>query len=245
MPKSPNADLAISVRAARAAIATLMLVALAACSSRTDDWFPLAGGRSWQYHVERTTMDGTTALKHIVESRGETGWSGQQVSEQRTLAGTSYFYRRANRGVELVARRLAGDAPLVAQQPPILLLPPDPQPGQSWEQEIATTVLENSGPPWETLFRIKQSIPVSYRVEKLTETVTVPAGTFENCLVIRASGKTTAEVGNYIRRATISVDMTEWYARGVGLVRSQRIERTDADALNFGELTMELEHVHK
>jgi hypothetical protein len=50
-----------------------------------------------------------------------------------------------------------------------------------------------------------------------------------------------ADVGNYIGRTTIEVRTTDWFAPAVGLVLSERVERTGASALDFGRVTLTLD----
>ena len=77
-------------------------------------------------------------------------------------------------------------------------------------------------------------------VEHTAASVVVPAGRFDECLLVSGHGTTTADVGNYLGRTEIKVSTEDWFAPGVGLVKSIRTELTSSDALNFGRLSMEL-----
>ena len=103
-----------------------------------------------------------------------------------------------------------------------------------------TAVLENTGPPWETLFRIRVPVTMHYRVAELGQSVETPAGRFSDCALVVGQGSANADVGNYIGRTSIEVSSRAWYARGVGLVRLERDETTTADAISAGHITMEL-----
>jgi hypothetical protein len=197
------------------------------------DWFPLAPGRVWQYRVERTTMDGTRALRHIVHSVAVPPGSAL-TGLRRTLDGREFGYASADAGLFRINERGAR----------VLVLPDDVAPGTSWQAPTTTTVLENTGPPWETLFRINVPITLRYSVVATDASVATPAGRFDRCLLIEGRGRTSADVGNYIGRAAIDVTTREWFARDVGLVRLEREERTDAKALSAGRLVLELDHWH-
>ena len=83
---------------------------------------------------------------------------------------------------------------------------------------------------------------MQFQVAGLDAAVSVPAGNFKNCLKISGFGETNVDVGNYIGRTVITVQVERWYAKGVGLIKSVRKETTTADAINLGTLTLELEY---
>ncbi|MEQ8234876.1 MAG: hypothetical protein RKL32_24455, partial [Gammaproteobacteria bacterium] len=116
-------------------------------------WFPLAPGRVWQYQVERTTMDGTRALRHVVHSVAVPPGSAL-TGLRRTLDGREIGYTRADAGLFRIDPRGAR----------ALVLPDDVTPGTSWQAPTTTSVLENTGPPWETLFRITVPVTLQYSV---------------------------------------------------------------------------------
>ncbi|MEQ8661206.1 MAG: hypothetical protein RLW62_10345 [Gammaproteobacteria bacterium] len=209
-----------------------LLAAATGCERTPGDphWFPLEPGRVWQYRVERTTMDGTRALRHVVHSARVPADSGL-AGLRRTLDGRRLRYVRTAQGLFRIDAH--GDRELV--------LPPAPAALASWQGSSTTSVLENTGPPWETLFRINVPVALRYTVTSTDASVETPAGHFEDCLLVEGRGSASADVGNYIGRAAITVETREWFARDVGLLRLEREERTDAAALSGGRLVMELD----
>lgn len=223
----------------RAALAAL-LITLGACDQGPASYFPLDPNRYWQYDVVRTTMDGSKHQKYLIETQAPREWNGATVQVRQTVDGHQFFYREYADGINRVARKLSAEATATATEPAVLVLPRSPAVGDSWQQLSHTAVLENTGPPWETLFRITQPVKLDFTVASTSDTVRVGAGIFSNCLRVVGHGRFSAEVGNYIGRAEISVNVTEWYAPNVGLVRSERVETTNAQALNHGSIVMEL-----
>lgn len=214
---------------------------LCACGRTADSerYFPLAPGFAWHYRIERTTMDGTTELRHAVATRAvpeRLAASGMR----ETLAGQRYLYHVTPEGVFRTAGAAAGGAPDAVE--PAMVLPATLTPTRTWRVHSHTSVLENTGPPWESLFRMTVPIALEYRVESLTATVDTPAGRFEHCLLLSGRGTTHTETDSYLGRTRIAIALLEWYAPGVGLVRMERDETTDAAALARGRLVMELEH---
>lgn len=223
----------------RAAVAAL-LVALGACDEGPASYFPLDPDRYWQYDVVRTTMDGRKNQKYLIETQAPREWNGATVHVRQTVDGHQFYYREHADGINRVARKLNTEATASATEPAVLVLPRSPAVGDSWRQLSHTAVLENTGPPWETLFRITQPVELDFTVASTSDTVRVGAGNFSDCLRVVGHGRINAEVGNYIGRAEISVNVMEWYAPNVGLVRSERIETTNAQALSHGSIVMEL-----
>ncbi len=223
----------------RAALAAL-LITLGACDQHPASYFPLDPDRYWQYDVVRTTMDGRKKQKYLIETRAPREWNGMNVHVRQTVDGHQFFYREYADGISRVARKLNAEAAATATEPAVLVLPHSPAVGDSWRTQSHTAVLENTGPPWETLFRITQPVELDFTVASTSDTVRVGAGDFSDCLRVVGNGRFSADVGNYIGRAVISVSVTEWYAPNVGLVRSERIETTDAQALSHGSIVMEL-----
>ena len=227
------------------AAALVVFLFVTACTKEVD-YFPLAAGHVWQYKIARTTMDGTEAQKYVLESRAAVDLNGKPMGRQRTLDGREYYYETlAGGGIQLSAYKLPGHRdPEVASHPRIVL-PQVLATGTSWQRQTHTQVLENSGPPWETLFRINVPVEMDYIVASDRESIRVPAGTFHNCVKIVGTGNTNADVGNYVGHAVISVQVVEWYAPQVGLVQLRRTETTDAQALNRGVIEMKLETHYK
>lgn len=222
--------------------ALLVLAALLAGCDREADaahYFPLEPGRSWHYRIERTTMDGQRRLRHAVHSRVVP--QGVTADALRvTLDGRPYLYAVDPQGIFRLnppaAERAAPD-----HAEPVLILPHDFATRSDWQAWSVTAVLENSGPPWETLFRITTPVHMRYRVETFDATVETPAGRFHDCLLVSGQGAANIDVGNYIGRTRVDVATREWFAPGVGLVRMERDEKTGATALSGGRLVMELD----
>ncbi|MGR8918292.1 MAG: TapB family protein [Gammaproteobacteria bacterium] len=222
-------------------LAQLGLLALAACLAACGDggvgspYFPLEPGRNWQYRVVRTTMDGTTELRHAIRTVAPPqGFA----AARKTLDGRVLLYTVDAAGVHRIEPQAEQGSAAWRRS---MVLPHEIAADTTWQAPGRTAVLENTGPPWETLFRINVELDMSYRVEALAASVDTPAGRFEDCLVVRGRGRTNADVGNYIGHTEIEVESREWYAPGVGLVRMERRETTGASALDRGSVSMELD----
>lgn len=212
--------------------------------STSERYFPLKAGYHWLYEVERTTEDGVNELRHVITNRAAQASTGEAIVRE-TLHGHRYFYRQTDNGIERTGAVLnpalsSGIRNYEAVSRAYTVLPQTLKTGQRWRSQSRTSVLENSGPPWETLFRIDVPLTLEYEVESSDAVIQTAAGEFSHCLLIRGHGRANADVGNYIGHTSIEVHTREWYAPGVGLVRIERDEKTTAEALESGRLVVSL-----
>lgn len=239
MPRMPDRS-SIFISKLLAVLAALVSLAGTGCERAVGaaDYFPLEPGHHWQYRIERTTMDGHTELRHVVET-GSVPPGAAFDAMRVTAGGLRYRYEIDEDGIFRVDLQPAG--PTHGEPQRTLVLPHHLDETSSWQTRSHTAVLENSGPPWETLFRITTPVAMKYRVEQTDADIDTPAGRFKDCLVIRGVGSASVDAGNYIGRTRIEIASREWFAPGVGLVRMERDEATGAPALSGGRLLVELD----
>ena len=241
--KALEAGKVLAAAAARVSIGHLAALLVAAAHTGcggTGEHFPLDPGINWLYEIDVRTMDGEFAKRYPVRTGSPTRFRDEAVYPQVTLAGERTYYARRDDGIWRVARQArASNAPVPYLQPS-LVLPATLDGDVEWQGRTVTRVLEHTGPPQETLFQIREVVPMRYRLTVEDSPVEVPAGTFSDCVKVVGEGTVNADVGNYIGRTTIRVETTDWYAPGVGLVRAERTETTTSEAIDFGRMVMEL-----
>ena len=230
-------------RAPAALLGMLLAIMLCGCERARPEqnYFPLTAGLQWQYRITRTTMDGARELRYSIAVGQHAVDEPADVRTRVTLDGRRYVYRVNEAGIYRVAmqgRAGQGQADDDAQQ---MVMPAHLKITQQWQGRTATSVLESSAAPWESLFRVHVPLEMRYRVESLSASVDTPAGHFTRCLLVAGRGSTESELGNGIGRAKLEITSREWYAPDVGLVRMERNEQTSAKALSGGSLVMELD----
>jgi uncharacterized protein DUF3108 len=217
-----------------------LLLFCVSCSKNENSYFPLSKGYKWQYDVTLITRDGLSKQKYILNNLGEGQLEGKPVYLRQSLDDTILYYSVSDEGIyylgnidsQSIEHEFIEDIQLVIPKPLTV--------GTEWEQTTITKLLKKTGPPQKTVFEIFAKVPLEVKVESLTETVTVAAGNFQNCMKITMSGFEFKNAGNYIGLTMVSVEQTNWYAPGVGLIKMERIETTQRKALDKGSLSLEL-----
>ena len=98
-----------------------------------------------------------------------------------------------------------------------------------WQTQTTTQLLGD---------RIK--ITLESTLETVEETITVPAGTYEKCIRVVSTGSATKNLGPFMGTANITVEEHNWYAPGVGLLKSIRKEQSNHMMLGSGEISLQL-----
>lgn len=214
---------------------------LAACGEeqRSDDYFPLAAGLRWEYRVVTTTRQSVERSEYAVENLGQTDVDDELYWLRRSSSGIDYYLQRDDSGVYRRGKRtLIEDTPRWDEQRRYVLKQPFTVQTQ-WEAESHPYILQRLH-PFEERFTRSQRFLMSYRIDAIDETVTVPAGTFEHCLKVRGEAVAPILADPAIGVSEVPVTTEEWYAPGVGLVRLSRREELNTTQVFGGEIVMEL-----
>ena len=217
------------------------------CQRAPDDveYFPLTPGITWQYRLTRTTMDGSREQRYALANVALAASDDPSLHIRETLDGQRYYYRQTEAGITRIGTRRRRGNRIVEDDRLQLVFPAHPQLATAWQAPTTTSVLENSGPPWENTFRVMVPVTMQYRVRSLTASVDTPAGRFPDCLLMAGEGHTTVDVGSNLGSTEITISSREWYSPHAGLVRLERDEHTSAPALGHGSIVMELDNWHR
>ena len=94
-------------------------------------------------------------------------------------------------------------------------------------------------------YRATTNFEIEYQIISKNEIVKTPLGKFENCLLVKGIGKTKFIGDSEIGSIEISITSNEWYAKGIGLIKSIREEKTDSDLFGTTIMTQVLENFEK
>lgn len=197
-------------------------------------WLPLHDGIRWVYDAQRSNMEQiigggpghesrisrvrVEGLDAVPGAPGSYRWSvywgdGEGFDQRRPDAGVAWIVRsRAGDLVETAVERrtaLGGPVSMVTHLPdPVLRLKRDARPGDRWP----------------TTHHWGEEMLHSHTEVLGYEEVHVPAGTFSHCLKLRTSFSVKRPSGPSPPEEEIEIELVEWYAKGIGLVRqSQRV----------------------
>ena len=227
------------------------LVFLNACSEQPqgDIYFPLQEGLEWHYTLTTEYENESSTRELTINSLG-----------QQTLADKSYFIRRTSSGIDYLInfdesgvyreglRTLVELKPRLDEEKRYIFKYPL-EVDSNWLEVSRPLVLLNVFPFTRKVTGML--FPLSYRIESLDETVTVPAGTFTHCLKVVGEG--VAEIFTDAVRGLneIPIKVEEWYAPSVGLVKQVRYEMdgqtikiSDTPAYVGGNSRLELVRYH-
>ena len=221
--------------------ALFSLCLLSACGQSVSDYFPLDAGKYWRYQMTYQTMDGTFKGIYAVENLPSHKIDDQVFYVQQLLDGSFDYFQKDEKGLLLKGREKTVDLDTRYTDAMHYIFQFPLQVGTMWEDTVLSKVLIKTGPTQKTAFHIVAKVPVTAKIESMTETVTVPAGTFYNCMRVEISGNVFTDVGNYVGRTIVRLSETNWYAPGVGLIKSIRKESTKHKALDKGEIMLVLE----
>ena len=207
---------------------------LFACTNPQEGntYFPLQKNLVWKYQVETKYNNETIKDTLSITSLGKQMVGGKSYYIRRTSSGIDYYINFDDQGVYREAKRT-----MVEIKPR-----PDPekrfifkfplQPDTNWRQVSQPLVLLYVFPFRQRLTGIQ--IPMSYHIDSLDAEVTVPAGTFKNCLKITGEGFTEIFTDSINGFYKIPIEVEEWYAPDIGLVKQVRYE-LDGETISISE----------
>lgn len=217
----------------------LCLAVLVGCSEQPKGFFPLDKGLVWHYRVTTERNNGIQQSRFDVRAMGSVTRDGQKQYIRRTSAGTDYMLVADELGVYRVAKRtIVEDHPRADPSPRFVLRNPL-QVGTEWVALTHAYVLIRIH-PFEESLSDGTNFNMNYVIESTDASVTVPAGRFEHCILVRGDANMEIYSDAVHGFSEIPVVTREWYAEGVGLVKLERTERLETDVFSGGTQTFEL-----
>ena len=115
-----------------------------------------------------------------------------------------------------------------------LVLPNPIKVGDKWEVDSKTYLILKRYPYYD--YRATTNFKINYEVISKKGFIRTPLGKFSNCIYLKGTGKTKFIGDSEIGAIEINISSEEWYAKGIGLIKSKRIEETNSDL--FGKTIM-------
>ena len=239
------APTAVSALSVLWALSAMTVAALAASCGRKPEpiWFPLNSGASWRYAVTTETDNLARQSIQSIRVTGHSQLRGQPVYTRRSEAsdniGVEYLLQVRDDAIVRIAQRTDLQALPVADEKPRTVMPLPLALGASWNTlTVSYAVLRRTEYPRE--LKYGRQLMMTYTVESMDEKVEVPAGVFEHCARVEGRADLTiyADPVSGFRKTPIRT--TEWYCKGVGLVKLLRTESIDTSFFIGGKVAMVL-----
>lgn len=189
---------------------TFVLLLTTGCANQGEELYPLAEERTWTYQLSTESAFGSTKnMALTITNMPERELDGKSVIPQRTEAEGQTFFSFVGSDAEGIFI-LGNQGPNAAEPeivtPTAYLLRQPYEQGTTWQYQ--SSGLGSPGGEVPTL---------QATIESTEETVTVPAGTFSDCLKVVAKGE---QRGGFMNQSTIAIEESSWFCPRVGLVRS-------------------------
>ena len=204
------------------------------CGYETDDYFPLEKGKLLKYHVDFFDGEGIKKESKLIytvidDGHNESkllGNSGQLITYSHEKGGI----KRKNIeyigsiNVANVERKMMKDRELdhfVLKYPLEI--------GTNWKINDLTRLKMKIG--YDKVFETWLPFNLENTISSVNEKVKINNKTFKNCIKVVGKGKTSYNVGPPLGNINIEILNTDWYAPGVGLVKTVRIEQSDSEIM--------------
>lgn len=210
------------------------------------EWMPLAQGRSHTYRV--TTVAGDAAesgspevTEWTLASLGPgplTGWEGQTIWLRHHSEGVTYFLQASDQGIRRVATQADIDAEPTADPEPRWVLKAPIRVGTEWTTPTVPYLLARKN-EYPRELKHTHKLPMTWRIDRVDDTVTTPAGTHSPCLRVEGQGELNLYTDPVNGFRNVPIVGREWYCKGVGLVKFEREEAVPKGFMTGGRITAE------
>ena len=220
-------------------------MATSGCGRKAEEYFPLEKGRYWEYQMKVSILGHDAIQKQVYRNQGSGEFDGKRVQIREYPGGGHGYFRVTREGVERVASAGLSSEDLKADPPGTFMLKMPYKKGTTWKATSRLSLIESrTFEPSDRIIPLHIPVRMSFVIEADDDVVRVPAGEFSHCLRVHGTGDLTIRVDRGYHRAYIQVDEVDWYAPGVGLVKSQRSEASDSYFLKTGTYLLELQQAH-
>ncbi|MFK8068883.1 MAG: hypothetical protein AB8D52_11610 [Gammaproteobacteria bacterium] len=206
------------------------LLFLFGCSSDQSGYFPLEEGHWWEYQETLVIRKESHVRRRIVNNAEPVIIENEKLYVRESQGVDRQFFRKTEEGVFRV---------IPDQKKSELILPTDQKLNWSLESRLGVIESRTFAREDKILTRPKP-IKIDYKIVSTDEAVVVSAGRFKHCLKVVGTGLIAVKVDRRNSTAEIEIESIDWYAPGVGLVKTERTERSKSTFLIQGFYTLEL-----
>ena len=205
-------------------------------------YFPLEAGHRWQYELASEWENNTIEREPLVlRTLGQEALeSGAKAWRRRSDSGVDYWLRADETGIYRVATKTDLQEEPAMDQPVRHVLKMPLSVGTSWQAPTTTYLLRRNADFPPEIRHSHKPVLMTYRIEALGQTVVTRAGSFSDCIKVAGSAIIKLFADPVAGFRDLPLNNTEWYCKGVGLVKMQRDEPAKSTFLTGGTMTLEL-----
>lgn len=220
-----------------------ILTACAPPPPDSTDYFPLENGRAWTYDLT-TALEGHSPTTETlsVNAREAQNMGGDPAHRRHTSSGNDYWIRSDKTGVYRIASRNPLDRHTLADEPHRYVLQRPYAVGTQWQNLTTAYVLQRRSEVPKEIRRTHKPFAMTYTIESMDDGVTVPAGSFRQCMRVGGKAAVRVYVDAQFAWRDIPLITREWYCPGIGLVKMERDEPSPSRFMLGGSITMALRH---
>jgi len=222
----------------------LAAVLLAGCSGppASVSYFPLEAGHRWVYEQASEWENNTSEREALVLSTlGEESLeAGGRAWRRRSDTGVDYWLRADDTGIYRVASKTDLDAEPAADKAARYVLKMPLAVGTSWQASTNTYLMRRNADFPPEIRHSHKPVTMTYRIEALGDKVSTRAGNFSDCVRVQGTAILRLFADPVSGFRDMPITTTEWYCKGVGLVKLLRAEPAQSTFLTGGTVTLEL-----
>jgi hypothetical protein len=206
-----------------------LAIAWSGCGRNAGISYPLSEGATWRYQILSPRMPSGNRLTAVLTNLPQRDLNGKKVTPQKLevresrqgkqLTGQTYSFFVGEDGDGIYGFASQSDRPEEDTKftPSYHIIKRPVEVGTSWETPSPFSI------------RPGHDLMARLTIESTSEAVTVPAGTFQNCMKIKVSGTPVFDRGRFgVLEKELALDSYLWFAPGVGLIKgTMRIARED------------------
>ena len=226
----------------------LSIIILSSCSNEASSYFPFDKIKSWNYTVKiLPEVDESIIYKKTNESLGKRVISNDDIDYEvfpiLKENGTLLYYQISDSGIYRNGIKFVKDIGIKFEKTKRMVIPANLKIGERWEVESKTYLILKRYPYYD--YRATTNFKLNYKIVSMTEDIKTPSGKFKNCLKLEGTGRTSFIGDSEIGSIEIDIMTEEWYAKGVGLVKTVRTEKTDTELFGTTKLVQLLDNYKK
>jgi hypothetical protein len=221
-------------------------ILLTACSGQpaSTSYFPLEAGHRWVYEQasawENNTTERETVVLTTLGREPVDGLEGGEAFRRRSDAGIDYWLRADDAGIVRVASKTDLQEAAEPDKPPRFVLKAPLAVGTSWQTPTTTYLLRRNADFPPEIRHSHKPVMMTWRIAALGEQLSTRAGSFSDCLRVEGTAVMRLFADPVVGFKDMPLTTTEWYCKGVGLVKVQRAEPANSTFLTGGTMTLEL-----